>query len=100
MNFSVFKAIRNKKFDYVPRYYDERKERLEELKKKYKNLPENSKIGESRKQINFRDEWNTRKEFKPAGNNSGRFFIILAILFFAAYMIIKYLGLESLFFNG
>jgi len=32
---SFFKLNRNKKYNYLPRYYDEKKERLENLKKKY-----------------------------------------------------------------
>ncbi|NKI32824.1 hypothetical protein [Croceivirga thetidis] len=100
MRLSVFKKIRNKSFNYVPRYYDERKERLEQLRKKYENLPDDTTFANKRKSINFRDEWLERKEYKAAGNSSARFFVILAILFFAAYLIIRYFGLEHLFFNA
>ncbi|WP_343485842.1 hypothetical protein [Allomuricauda sp. d1] len=100
MRFSVFKQIKNNTFNYTPRYYDERKERLENLRKKYQNLPDNTSFAERRQRINFREEWNHRKAFKPAGNNAGRFFVILAILCLIAYLAIKYFGLEFLFFNG
>ena len=101
MRFSLFKQTKNNKFNYTPRYYDERKERLDALRKKYQNLPENSKLGElGRRRINFRDEWNTRKDFKPTGSNSGRFFMILAVLCACVYFIINHFGLENLFFNG
>ena len=34
----AFKSRANYVFDYKPRYYDERKERLEKLKKQYENV--------------------------------------------------------------
>lgn len=100
MRFSLFKPLKNNTFNYIPRYYDERKERLENLRKKYQNLPDNTSFAGERQRINFRDEWNSRKVFKPAGNNAGRFFVILAILCAIAFFIIKLYGLEYLFFNG
>ena len=69
----MFKKIINKTFSYAPRYYDERKERIQ-------NLENGKKI-----KISFRNK-------KTKSRENGRFtriFIIILILTFISYIIIK-----------
>ena len=56
MLFSFFKQRKNKTYNYTPRYYDERKERLENLKKKH-GLIEDETENKSYRGVNFRDQW-------------------------------------------
>ncbi|TCP24275.1 hypothetical protein EV195_10677 [Tenacibaculum skagerrakense] len=81
-------------FDYKPRYYDERKERLEKIKKKYensdtttKNVSEENNDYVTIKKGQLRNTW---KKTKTSGdyNSTIRIAIIVAILFgIAAYIL-------------
>lgn len=83
-------------FDYKPRYYDERKERLEKIKKKYENtksntvpnISENNKDFVTLKKGQLRNTW---KKTKSSGdyNSTLRIAIIVAILFGIAAYILK-----------
>ncbi len=82
---SFFKLQKNKKFGYTPRYYDERKERLENLKKQY-NQEEISV--EERMRGKFK---RPQKQTMP-GLFSGatlRTFLILGILVLVVYYLLK-----------
>lgn len=56
---SFFRIPEHRKYNYAPRYYDPRKERLEELYKKYGKTPEGMERAESE----------FRAEERAAGNN-------------------------------
>ncbi len=82
---SFFKLNRNKKFSYTPRYYDERKERLENLKKQY---GEEETTAEQRIRGKFK---RPRKQTMP-GIFSGatlRTFLILGILVLVVYYLLR-----------
>lgn len=77
----AFKPRSHYVFDYKPRYYDERKERLEQLKQKYaseKELEGETRIRFSKN--NLRNEWVKSK--KTAGDRSTtiRLAVIITIL--------------------
>jgi hypothetical protein len=84
---SVFKLTehnRHKSFNYQPRTYDERKERLEKRKKEIeKELALEKKLGtnyEEHLRERISDSW-TRKETRRTQRNSGlRLLLILAAL--------------------
>lgn len=84
---SIFKAHRAKQFDMKPRYYDERKDRLEELKKKYadKEVP--------RTTISFREKvdgkWRHERS-RSVGKSNFRVLIIIGILSYITYLIITF----------
>ncbi len=80
---------KNKRFDYTPRYYDERKERLEAIKKKHEN-PERAEI-EARIRGKLQRHATQRKN--PFMNTSVRFIIILALLLAITYFILTYLNI-------
>lgn len=79
---SVFKPRAHYVYNYKPRYYDERKERIEQLKKKYEN---NEKISEDLPRINLskdklKSDWNRLKKTPVDTGTNRRLAIIIAIL--------------------
>jgi len=87
---SFFKLNRNKRFSYTPRYYDERKERLENMKKKHGN--EKSSV-----ELRMRGSFRRPKQNQIPGLFSGatlRTFIILGILILAVYYLLKKINLN------
>ncbi|QLE00178.1 hypothetical protein HX109_00855 [Galbibacter sp. BG1] len=92
---SLFKSRGNKSYSYTPRYYDERKERLEELKKsKEKRSDEEYFKGYRRK--SFRDDWKTVRKSPSNTNSRIRFIVILIFLLMFALVAIRYINLDSL----
>jgi hypothetical protein len=78
---------KNNKFDYTPRYYDERKERMEAIKKKYEN-PERKLIEER-----IRGQFKRKTARGPVFSGVLlRFLLILAVLLLLTYVIFKYFG--------
>jgi len=79
---NAFKPRAHYVFNYKPRYYDERKERLENLKKKYKNKESNSedipKLSLTKE--NLRSDWQRHKKSVANKNVNRRLAIIIAIL--------------------
>jgi len=101
MRFSIFKQHKNKTFNYTPRFYDERKERLNNLKKKYGVVEgesdlDNKSSGYSR--VNFRDEWKQTSRVKSNRNSRLRFMIIFLILLIVAFIILQRIDINIL--NG
>jgi len=90
------KASRYKRFNYIPRYYDERKERLELKRKSYQEQYLNS--DEERSAI-FKDSlqqsWN-RGKYVRKQKQSANLRIVLLILFicFLGYFILN--GLDDI----
>jgi len=77
----AFKSRANYVFDYKPRYYDERKERLEKLKKKYakkENDGEEYKMDLSKETL--RTDWIRNKRMAHDRSSNRRLAIIIAIL--------------------
>jgi len=82
---SFFNLNKNKKFGYTPRYYDERKERLDNLKKQYSD---ETTTAEQRMRGKFK---RPTKKTMP-GIFSGatlRTFLILGILVLVVYYMLK-----------
>lgn len=85
------KTFKNKQFDYSPRYYDERKERLELKKKEFEKLEDKNLSSEDRKSIlrsNMQSAWmrsqNTQKQ-KQSSNL--RVLLLIGILLALGYFI-------------
>ncbi len=84
---SFFKPRKNKKFSYEPRYYDERKERLDKLKKQYGDDSKESI------EMRMRGKFKRHSSHKIPGLFSKanlRTFIILGILVVAIYYLLKH----------
>jgi hypothetical protein len=83
-----FKPQTHYVFDYKPRYYSERKERLQKLEEKYhgKDAEETPKIRISKN--NLRNEWVKTKRTASDRATTLRLAIIIAVLFgLAAYIL-------------
>lgn len=90
---TFFKQNKNKRYNYTPRYYDERKERMDNLKKKH-GLIEDDNEGKRFNRTNFRDEWSQNSKIQTNKNTRIRFLVILAFLMTAAYVALSYLDLS------
>jgi len=79
---NAFKPRAHYVFNYKPRYYDERKERLESLKQKYKNNKETSddipRMSISKN--NLKSDWLRHKKSVSNRNTNRRLAIIIVIL--------------------
>ena len=84
IGFSGFKTQKNKTYGYTPRYWSERKERLEKIKAKYENRSDAEYVNMPRR-TSFRDDWKTER---TKGDGTKRRIIILVLvigLSFIAY---------------
>lgn len=93
---SLFKLSRNKSYNYSPRYYDERKERIEKLRKSKEAKPDGQYFDGYRKK-SYRDDWKTVKSAQNNRNRRLRFIVILIFLLIFAYTAVKY-GKIDMFF--
>lgn len=85
---SPFKPRAHYVFDYKPRYYDPRKERLEKMKRRYENEGSEDDLPEiSLEKSDLRQQWARHKKSTQDRNSSIRLAIIIAILVgIAAYI--------------
>ncbi len=84
---SVFKYHRNRSFNFIPRYYNEREERLEGLKKKYGEQGEVANNSLFKEDLKAR--WSSERA-KGAKSSNQRLMVIIMILTVLAYLIITY----------
>lgn len=80
------KTVANRKFDYQPMYYNERKERLKAKAEQYKRVENGDLSDEERKSIfrdNMRGEW-SRSEVRSKQRSTSNFRIIILILIILA----------------
>ncbi|MDT7832073.1 hypothetical protein RQM59_06755 [Flavobacteriaceae bacterium S356] len=81
---NAFKPRKYYVFDYKPRYYDERKERIEKLKQKYSDAPSDEET-EDAPELSFsktqlRNAWKKNKTTSADVKSTRRLAIIIAIL--------------------
>ncbi len=79
---NAFKSRPNYVFDYKPRYYDARKERLEKLKKKYQtdNKETEDNVVMSLTRDNLKADWNRNKHLAHDKRANIRIALIIALL--------------------
>ena len=79
---NAFKTRAHYVYNYKPRYYDERKERIEKLKKQYENeqsaTDDVPKITLSKDKL--KADWQRQKKLSSNGGVNRRLAIIIAIL--------------------
>jgi hypothetical protein len=77
----AFKSRANYVFDYKPRYYDERKERLEKLKKQYENVDDNEEdFKPSLIKSGLKTDWQRSKHLAHDKKANLRLALIIVIL--------------------
>ena len=87
-----FKPTGHYVFDYKPRYYDERKERLEALEQRYKQekVMDDSGYEVTLSRNNLKNEWSrTRSNASSDSKSTYRLALIIAILVGIAMYILK-----------
>lgn len=82
---SIFKSQRNKQFSIPSRYYDPRKERIEELENRYANKEEEASTEyNSPKKLNFRDATTHQAFGKSRGDRMSNIRIVAIIIALSA----------------
>lgn len=94
------KVNQNKRFEYSPRYYDERKERIKKLAEKYQKEDDGLDTSSAayRAKIKQRIEQSWELNSATAAQSKAaniRLIIILGALLLAAYYILDYVSLFS-----
>ncbi|HIP31216.1 MAG TPA: hypothetical protein EYG86_00495 [Crocinitomicaceae bacterium] len=76
------KTVSHQRYQYNPRYYDERKERLRAKKKQYEELEKSDVSDDRRKEIfkeNLQGEW-SRAQHRQNTNRTSNFRVMLLIV--------------------
>lgn len=85
------KTFKNKRFDYSPMYYDERKERLTLKKKEFDKLEDENLSIEDRKSIlrsNMKNTWSRSQQTQKQKQSSNlRVILLIGILLALGYFI-------------
>jgi hypothetical protein len=85
------KTTNNKRFDYSPMHYDERKERLELKKKEYQAFEKGEITDEDRKKIlrlNMQNSWSRSQDKQKIQKTSNiRILILIGVLLALGYFI-------------
>ncbi len=85
---SFIKQNSHRRFEFKPRYYNERKERLDEIKKKYEGVNPSKAITETMRE-KMQMKW--REERKSSARNSNfRLVAIIGVLFLLTYLMLTY----------
>lgn len=88
---SFIRQNKHKSFEFKPRYYDENKERIDELRKKYHKTEStaNSQGSESLRAA-MQEKWSSNRAAKVQSSNR-RLLLIIGGLFALAYYLMRYL---------
>ena len=94
------KVNRHKRYDYTPRYYDERKERLETLKKRYQEDENDVDVSSAEYRASIKQRIEQSWEMNSAQSSHARsanvrLIIILAALLLITYFILGYVDIFS-----
>lgn len=87
---NFFKQRAHYVFNYTPRFYNERKERLDAIKKKYEVADQNTELKTA---VKFRESWQKAK-IAPSTSATLRISIIICILVLVVYLYFKYIGIS------
>ena len=91
MSFLKFnKRPKHKRFDYIPRYYDPKKEELDKIVDSYKKM-DDTDSAKSRIKSGLRSKYRGDTSYKRSQERSAniRLISIIFVLFMIAYLILK-----------
>ncbi|HMQ08602.1 MAG TPA: hypothetical protein PKC30_14985 [Saprospiraceae bacterium] len=91
MGFLKFNRVpKHRKFEYIPRYYDPKKEELDKIVDSYK-LKNDSDATRERIRSGLRNKYRGDQSYKKSQNRSSniRLASIIILLFFISYMILR-----------
>ena len=89
MSFIRFgKRIKNRSFDYVPRYYDQEKEELEKRMKRYRSKPGDTELSKERIRGGFRKTYRVKDDYTSRTKKRSNLILLatLIILIFLTYI--------------
>ncbi len=100
---SLFKLPnRHKRFDYIPRYYDPKKEELEKKIKQAESATDAN--GNYQRELSFRqqtaDKWGNTDFKREAMRSNVRLIIIFGIILFAVFFLFQYLDVIGTFIDN
>lgn len=93
---TLFRTQKPKTYNYKPRYYNERKERLDALIKS-KESSSDDKYAKGYRPKGFRDDWKAARQSKDNKSSRLRFIVILILLLLFAWYALKQFNIEILF---
>ena len=88
--FNFGKRIKNRQFDYVPRYYDPDKEELENRLKKYRREVSDTELSKQRIRGGFRRKYRVENDYaKKSVRRSNRILLMtICVLLLLTYLFI------------
>jgi len=93
---TLFKQPKNKSYNYTPRYYDERKERIANLIKQ-KEAKTNEEYFNGYRKKSYRDDWKSVRDKKVDKDGRLRLYVIIILLFMFTVVALKYINLDKFF---
>ena len=93
---TLFKQNSNKSYGYSPRYYSERKERIERLKKEKEAATADQSLFITSGPKSFREDWRRQKSQAMEKNRRIRLAVIFVLLLLAFYTAVQMGGLDIL----
>ena len=88
---SLLNLHKYRRFDYRPRYSDETKDKINDLRVQKGLEPRNNKPSSFSKSNNLRTQWSDSRKMTSHSGTSFRISIIFAILCIVAYFVIRLL---------
>ena len=88
------KRIKNRQFDYNPRFYDPDKEALESRLKMYKAEAESSELAKERIRGGFRRKYGTKNDYTRAANKRSNMILLatlVSLILITIFFIMEYL---------
>ena len=86
---SLFKTSQPKEFSIYPRYYDERKERIEKKLRQAKKEIELSKNNEPLEKVTFQSAWRQNKTYTERRKSNYRVLFIASVLVLIFYFLLR-----------
>ncbi|MEJ6545795.1 MAG: hypothetical protein QNL89_05425 [Flavobacteriaceae bacterium] len=93
---TLFKQNSNKSYGYSPRYYSERKERIERLKREKEASTADQSLFRTSGSKSFREDWRRQKSQAMEKNRRIRLAVIFVFLLLAFYTAVQMGGLDIL----
>jgi uncharacterized membrane protein (DUF106 family) len=97
--FGLSKLPKHKGFDYQPRYYDERKERLQKREQEIRERAENGAYSSKDIKFNFRRNSSASNRSKQLMKSNIRLMMIIFLLTIATYYLFVKTDIFSMFFG-
>ncbi|NER12143.1 hypothetical protein GWK08_01700 [Leptobacterium flavescens] len=93
---TLFKQQKNKTYNYTPRYYDERKERLENLMQR-KEVKDDEDYFKGYRRKSYREDWKTIRKKGADKDARLRLYVIVILLLMFTLVALRYVNLDKFF---